>query len=279
MLLSDLVVRCARRLGDAVMLEATLTSSAVTFLDEVSVDHQRRHYAGTQIFFYDDPDHENYGQYRFVGPTAPSANTLQWAGALPATPLVGDKACLINARGKGWEVDEYRNAINDAIGRLRGVVLIHVEAAESGADVSPSAPTFEAPEELNELYRVEWYNPRYMEWHEVPKLRNRSGAGWSVDTAGSGTVRISGPILSTIGGASLRCFGYQYQPELEEWDDELSIDSTPVIEYTVLALTKLAVDRENRNPVLFVPNEKDANAALNRYRTMRRAGTEVIRSA
>jgi hypothetical protein len=266
--LAELVVKCARRLGDAVMIEATTTGTLTTFVDTLHVDADRRHWAGSQIFFYEELQN-NFGLSRII--SGCTTNTLSWAVSITNAPISGNDAVIVNARGKGFEIDEYRNAINDGISRLRGVVMQHVQNEPGLVTLDD---TVAVPAALNELYAVSWYDSSCERWNVVPKARGRNGDGWSVEDVS--TIRITGDLLRGFTGVDLRFSGYAYQEELDAYGDDLTIAETPVIEYAVMSLNKAGIERDNRNAILFTPNENDAKTAMTRYRTVRQRGTVVV---
>ena len=271
--LAELICKCARRLGDAIMLEAE-GGSTNSIQDSVNVVSTRRHWTGSQVFVYDAAA-SAFGGVGFV--SAAEGSILSVDTTFPAAVVSGDKAIVLNAHGKGWTFDEYRYAINDAIGRLRGVVMIHKPNQAITTGWSTGEPTFTVPTAINELYSVEWYRSRYSDWVDLDKGRPRGTNGWSPEDLSAGTVRVEGPGLTDGSGADARCSGYGYQAELDDLDDVLEIPEVPVIEYAVLALTKASIERNARNPILFTPNEKDADRAISRYRTVRRRGTVQVR--
>lgn len=273
--LAELVVSVSRRLGDCQLLVASSAGTTSTFVDTTRVSATRRHLIGAQLFFYDQ-QYANFGQFRFISGVATS--TISVSPVLATAPAINSVAAVVNARGKGFEVEDISGAINDVISRLRGTCMERIDASELDDAFDVATGTVELPEGMNELYLLEAYRTGRADWIEIPKARSRGGYGWSVDDSADGIVRIEGPGASDVDACTIRAWGYGYQLELGGWSDELAIAETPVIEGAVMQLTKAFVDRENRNSILFGPNKDDYERAVRTYRTVRRRGSTLVRT-
>ena len=146
----QLITRLAHELNDAMSLAATSNGSTTTFVDNVNINSSRESYDGWEWFGTSSPNSDVIATV-----TTTSVSTITITPAVTST-TTGSTALLVNRRGRGFRIQDYKRAINGAIQDFNGLARIPVVetiAAVFDADTG----TIAIPADLAEAYRVEWH--------------------------------------------------------------------------------------------------------------------------
>lgn len=108
----------ANQLGDLVAVTATVNGTESILTDTVNLSREMNAFNGMQVHCVDAQQPDNIGHVATVASNNPSTRSINFNPALPYPIMEGDLFDLYNFRDNGWRIDEYNQAINDAI--LRG---------------------------------------------------------------------------------------------------------------------------------------------------------------
>ena len=265
----QLITRLAHEMNDCVALEATTNGSTTTFVDNVNVNASRESYDGWEIFFTSSP---NLGEIATV--TGTSSNTITFTPALTST-TTGSTAILVNKRGRGFRIQDYKRAINGAIQDFNGTALIPT--------IETISPVFDAddgyltvPADLAEAYRIEYQNTQGR-WLEV-KWASRAGSdGWTAEPSAA-VIRIEGPPADAANGYTVRIHGYKRQALLSALTDTCAFDSGGIVARAAYLLTRSALDRDPKYAQQVLLYRQEAEEAMSRLRVLRDPRTRTVRN-
>ena len=194
----QLITRLAHELNDAMSLAATSNGSTTTFVDNVNINSSRESYDGWEWFGTSSPNSDVIATV-----TTTSVSTITITPAVTST-TTGSTALLVNRRGRGFRIQDYKRAINGAIQDFNGLARIPVVetiAAVFDADTG----TIAIPADLAEAYRVEWQDSS-ARWREVKPSLVDGGNGWTAEPANA-VIRIEGDPAEQVDGYTVRIHG------------------------------------------------------------------------
>ncbi len=211
--LRDLRRRTAHLLGDVLTATATSAGLTTTLIDvrglAVPLDELRSRevvvMSGTA---------SNLARTARVTTNSYDLRTITFEPALPAITAIGDVVDLYNERGVGWRAEEYRGAINEAIGSVREWALLDATAAIATA-FDQASPVIVVPGTLSVVSGIEYLDAEGL-WREIAPGR----LSFSV-AAGTMTVLPSGSWLAD--GRTVRLMGYAEQDDLDDDDETIAI--------------------------------------------------------
>ena len=265
----QLITRLAHEMNDCVALEATTNGSTTTFVDNVNVNASRESYDGWEIFFTSSP---NLGEIATV--TGTSSNTITFTPAVTSTQS-GNTALLVNKRGRGFRIQDYKRAINGAIQDFNGTALIPTVATISPVFDSSSGE-IAVPADLAEAYRIEYQNTQ-SRWLEI-KWASRAGSdGWTAEPSNA-VIRIEGNPGDAANGYTVRIHGYKRQALLSTLTDTCAFDSGGIVARAAYLLTRSALDRDPKYAQQVLLYKNEADEAMSRLRVLRAPGTVMVRN-
>lgn len=258
--------RVASLFDDITSLTATGNGTTTTFVDTFNVNTGSESFDGCEIFFTSG---SNDGLISRVTTTTASSGTLTFTPARTST-ATSDTAELYNRRNKGFRVQDYHRALNQAIEEFQGIALIPVIEAISAA-YDAETQTFAIPATTLEVHTVEYQDSDSI-WQKIRPARPRGGYGWTFEAPAS-VIRIEGEPAWAADGYSLRVHGYKRQTALSADTDVVPFDSTALV-YTAaatLCLSKIGGDSRYANMAASFRQTAAMNA--NRARTLRVPGS------
>ena len=174
--------------------------------------------------------------------TADTTGTLTLNTALTAATATNDTFDVFNRRGRGFTIDQYNRAINNAINDAFPASVIEVVATITGA-FDADTPEITVPASLVEVSALEAQDSTG-DWRIVPKARSRGGDGWYPDKA-SGELRLYGRNAWTVDTLSLRVFGLGRQGTLSAESDTCVIRPEFIVAHAAYHLALGAVGNED----------------------------------
>lgn len=233
--------RLADKFEDLVQLTATANGNVgkTTLIDTYHINPGTEHYNGRDVLCTSGT---NAGLKRRVTGTADTTGTLTLNTALTAATATNDTFDVFNRRGRGFTIDQYNRAINNAINDAFPASVIEVVATITGAfDVD--TPEITVPSSLVEVSALEAQDSTG-DWRIVPKARSRGGDGWYPDKA-SGQLRLYGRNAWTVDTLSLRVFGLGRQATLSAESDICAIRPEFIVAHAAYHLALGAVGNED----------------------------------
>ena len=265
----QLITRLAHELNDCVTLAATTNGTTTTFVDNVNVNASRESYDGWEWFGTSSP---NLDVITTV--TGTSTNTLTLTPAVTST-TTASTALLVNKRGRGFRIQDYKRAINGAIQDFNGAALIPT--------VETITPVFDAddgyltvPDTLAEAYRIEYQNTEGR-WREVKRAFPSGGDGWTAEPSNA-VIRIEGEPGWMADGYTVRIHGYKRQALLSALTDTCAFDSGGIVARAAFLLCRSALDRDPKFAQMVLIFKNEGDSALSRLRTLRAPGTVAARN-
>lgn len=264
----QLITRLAHEMNDCVALEATTNGSTTTFVDNVNINSSRESYDGWEFFGTSSP---NLGKIATVQST--STNTLTITPAVTST-TTASTALLVNKRGRGFRIQDYKRAINGAIQDFNGAALIPT--------IETITPVFSAddgyltvPAELAEAYRIEYLGTDGRQ-REIKRAFPSGGDGWTAEPS-LGVIRIEGDPGYAADGYTVRIHGYKRQALLSGLTDTCAFDSGGLVARAAYLLCRSALDRDPKFAQMVLVHKNESDEALSRLRTLRAPGTLQVR--
>lgn len=264
----QLITRLAHELNDAMSLAATSNGSTTTFVDNVNINSSRESYDGWEWFGTSSPNSDVIATV-----TTTSVSTITITPAVTST-TTGSTALLVNKRGRGFRIQDYKRAINGAIQDFNGLARIPVVetiAAVFDADTG----TIAIPADLAEAYRVEWQDSS-ARWREVKPSLVDGGNGWTAEPANA-VIRIEGDPAEQVDGYTVRIHGYKRQPLLTALTDVCAFDTGGIVARAAYLLTRSSLDRDPKFAQMVLVYKAESEAAMSRLRVLRMPGTTLVR--
>lgn len=262
--------RIGRRLSDVTQLTATANGSTTTFVDTTKLATSIENAKGREVVFTSGT---NAGLVRRVTDANMTTGTLTFA-AVTASTVAGDTAELYNFRLKGWTVDEYNDAINDAIDTAWPLFATKV-SVNAAATFDADSGEIDIPSGIDQVESVEYQDSSGI-WHEITQAASRYDAGWSVAHDGT-TLHVRGRRwLNGVSGLTVRLNGYARSGRLDS--DTATTDIPPEwLEYAaceILCLSARERDANNYNLALLF--REKAEKARESIRTRRRGRPVMV---
>lgn len=260
----------ARRFGDLVQLTATAPGSTTTFVDIQRVSVATPHFTGRDLLFTGG---HNVGTVRVITNTNASTGTLTFSAVSDAT-VGADTASVYNNQSGGFTVQEYNDAINDAIRAAFPLAVIAVQV-DITSPFDTAVPEIDLPAELYEIESLE-YQTSDGRWIDLP--RGRNGFGWTVDRSLS-QLRLEGYPASLAGTATLRAFGTGRQPELDDDTDTCVLNESFIVAHCVYQMAMGAIGRDVKFERIAGAAQGEMERARTAVRTMRKPTTRKVVAA
>jgi hypothetical protein len=258
--------RVASLFDDLTELVATGNGTTLTFVDTFNVNTGSESFDGCEIHFTSG---SNLDLNSRVTATTAASGTLTFTPARTST-ATSDTAELYNRRNRGFRVQDYHRAINQAIEEYQGIAMIPVIESIAAA-YDAETQTFAIPSTTLEVHTVEYQDSDDL-WQRIRPARPRGGFGWTFE-APSSVIRIEGDPAWEADGYSLRIHGYKRQDALTADTSVVPFDSTALV-YTAaanLCLSKVGAD--SRYASMAVSFRQSAAMNAGRVRTLRTPGT------
>lgn len=266
--LLELVTRLANDMDDIVSLTATGNGSTTTFVDNVNVNATRESYDGWEFWGTSSP---NAGIIATVSGT--SGSTITFAPAMTST-TTSSTAILVNKRGRGFRIQDYMRAINNAITDFNGIARIEsIQNVATAFDADTGTAT--VPTTMLEAYKVEYQNSEGI-WCEIRKATPRGGYGWTAEPANA-VIRIEGPPAYDANGYTLRMHGYTMQAALSSQSDVCYFDAGGITARAAFYLCRGGVSRDSRYAQMVLLYKEESENLMRRARITRRPGTVAVR--
>ena len=264
----QLITRLAHELNDCVTLAATTNGTTTTFTDNVNVNASRESYDGWEWFGTSSPNSDVIATV-----TGTSSNTITFTPAITSTAS-GNTAILVNKRGRGFRIQDYKRAINGAIQDFNGAALIPtVETIASVFDAETG--TITVPATLAEAYRIEYQNSDGR-WREIKRAFPAGADGWTAEPSNA-LIRIEGEPAFVADGYTVRIHGYKRQALLAALSDACSFDSGGIVARAAYLLCRSALDRDPKFAQSTMIYRVESEEAMGRLRILRAPGTVQVR--
>ena len=264
----QLITRLAHELNDCVALTATTNGSTTTFRDNVNVNASRESYDGWEWFGTSSPNSDVIATV-----TGTATDTLTITPPVTST-TTSSTALLVNKRGRGFRIQDYKRAINGAIQDFNGTALIPtVETIASVFDVDDGYIT--VPATLAEAYRIEYQNSEGR-WREIKRAFPAGTDGWTAEPSNA-VIRIEGEPGYIADGYTVRIHGYKRQALLSALSDACSFDSGGIVARAAYLLCRSALDRDPKFAQMILVYRQESQDAMGRLRTLRAPGTLQVR--
>jgi len=267
----QLITRLAHEMSDCVALTATANGTTTTFTDNVNINASRESYDGWEWFGASSPNLDATATV-----TATATNTITFTPALTST-VSGNTALLVNKRGRGFRIQEYKRAINAAIQDFNGIARIPtIEAVALAYTDDDGFGTIAVPADCAECYRVEYQNTEGR-WREIKRAMTPGTDGWTAEPS-TGTIRVEGEPSLMADGYSIRLLGYKRQAPLSALTDTCTFDATGIVLRAAFLLTRSALDRDPKYAQQTLLYRQESEDAMNRSRILRQPGTVLVRT-
>lgn len=264
----QLITRLAHEMNDCVALTATSNGTTTTFVDNVNVNSSRESYDGWEWFGTSSPNSDVIATV-----TATSTNTLTLTPAVTST-TTGSTALLVNKRGRGFRIQDYKRAINGAIQDFNGAALIPtIEVI--GTVYSDTTGYITVPATTAEVYRIEYQNSEGR-WREIKRAMTPGADGWTAEPSAA-VIRIEGRPSVEADSYAVRLHGYKRQAALSALSDACSFDSGGIVARAAYLLTRSALDRDPKYAQQILLYRQEADDAMSRLRILRQPGTVTVR--
>ena len=264
----QLITRLAHELNDCVTLQATTNGTTITFTDNVNINASRESYDGWEIFFTSAPNSDVVATVQST-----SGNTVTFTPAVTSTQT-GNTAILVNKRGRGFRIQDYKRAINGAIQDFNGAALIPtVETISPVFDADDG--TITVPATLAEAYRIEYQNSDGR-WREIKRAFPAGADGWTAEPSNA-LIRIEGEPAFVADGYTVRIHGYKRQALLAALSDACSFDSGGIVARAAYLLCRSALDRDPKFAQSTMIYRVESEEAMGRLRILRAPGTVQVR--
>ena len=265
----QLITRLAHELNDCVALTATTNGTTTTFTDNVNINASRESYDGWEWFGTSAP---NLDVIATVSATA--TNSITITPAVTSTQS-SNTALLVNKRGRGFRIQDYKRAINGAIQDFNGTALIPtVETIAAVFDMDDGYLT--VPSTLAEAYRIEYENSDGRQ-REIKRAFPAGGDGWTAEPSNA-VIRIEGEPGWAADGYTVRIHGYKRQALLASLTDVCAFDSGGIVARAAYLLCRSALDRDPKYAQMVLVYRQEAQEAMGRLRILRQPGTVSVRT-
>lgn len=232
----------ADKFEDLVQLVATASGNvgATTIVDTYHINDGTEHFNGRDVLSTHATN--NPGLKRRVTATNSTTGTITLNSALTTQTATSDTFDVFNRRGRGFTIDQYNRAINNAIlAAYPGAVIQVVASITAAFDVD--TPEITVPASVTEVITLEAKDTSG-DWHVVPKARSRGGEGWWPDQ-NAGQLRLHGRNAWDVDTLSLRVHGYGRQDVLSAETDTCAIRPEFVVAHAAYSLALGAVGNED----------------------------------
>ena len=233
--------RLADKFEDLVQLTATDAGNAgkTTLIDTYHVNPGTEHFNGRDVLCTSG---SNNGLKRRITGTADTTGTITLNAALTAQTAANDTFDVFNRRGRGFSIEQYNRAINNAINDAYPSAVIAVVANITGA-FDADTPEITIPASVTEVVSLEAQDDTG-NWHIIPKARSRGGEGWYADSD-AGQLRLHGRNAWDVDTLSLRVHGYGRQGTLSAESDTCVIRPEFIVAHAAYHLALGAVGNED----------------------------------
>lgn len=262
--------RIAQNLGDYRSLECTSVSTGGFVIDSLNISTATEDLSGCQIIVTSGA---NIGHIARIQSSNDTLNRVTLVPAAASDFAVGDTVDVVMRRGRGWEVREYHQAINDAIDDAYPVTLAELMAESVDFDVESGKIV--VPEELTQVYAVEWQDSDG-HWHVIPKAQRTNGWGWKPDVA-NGVIVVTDSPKYLADGQPVRLYGYGKHQPLRSEADRTDVNVEWLSARASYYLCRGGMDRDPQRGSLILLFERESAALRPRLRTLRKAATVGVR--
>lgn len=237
---ADLRYRIGVLLGDVKQVTATTDGTTTTFTDSLNVSDTMERPLGRDIVFISGFSSSNVGLVRRVTSSTSLTGTLSFA-ALPDVTITGDVAHLFNYRTKGWQVQEYDNAIDQAMmegGRTwKSPENYLVTPAFDGTSTGITVPAT-----LSHIAKIGWLASDNTVM-QIPKAKTRNDPGWYIS---ADEFQIQGSYWQAqANGYNLYINGYK---DIETLADDSDTTTMPADYIVYKAASLLCLNGRDRDP-------------------------------
>ena len=271
--LAQLVESVADRVGDILRLEATDTGTTNTFVDKLNIPFGQHNFTRSQMLITSG-DYINTAV--MITNTDNKEHKLTFEPAKAGNIASGTTAFLVNLKGVGFPLLDYRAAINEAIMDVEGLARPLIEY-EGTASFSSESPSFSIPSTINEVSRVYYIDAEGLEF-TIPNATESGYAGWQVDLADN-TIVINGHWADRADGYAVEIIGEGRYPTLSTWSATTILDSSYLIPAAAwrLAAKGLKNDPTGMFARMVLPFQQEAGATMTSVRDRRRPSSRQVR--
>ena len=259
--------RIAGRLGDVTDLIATENSTTQKFIDTIRLSGAIEVPKNRDIVFTGG---HNTNTVRRVTTSDMTAGFVEFA-AVGVNTEIGDTAEMYNFRGRGWRVEEYNDAISQAISDSWPLYREVFGYAPADFDISTGLI------DINNASLTHITTLSYIDTdgfaQTVPNGLLFRGQGWSYDSTLQ-AIDVRGCVIPN--GADLRIYGYTRPDTLSEDTDVTRINAEWLTMRACQILCMAAIDRDQANYNLGMVYGQQADALKTSIRTRIPRGTVAV---
>ena len=253
-------------LGDVTWLQATATGTTTTFVDTIRLSSNIESPFNRDLV-YTAQNAALIGTVRRVTGADLLAGWISF-DAMSAASTLGDTVELYNFRGKGWRIDEYNSAINQAIREAannlyREPVTYPVEVDDIESDNIHLSANYS---ELTHIVSIEAFNSGTL-WNTIKPASKQNGYGWWADGGQNISIEGYSSTLSGAGAGDLYIKGFKAPTELGVDTAETYIPVEWLSLKTAEILCASALDRDQGNFARAQMFARKADMALPSIRT------------
>lgn len=216
----DLRRMIAQQLGDYHFVTATAQGTSSMIVSERDLSQEYNYFAGMQVYVVGGTA-ANIGLTSTVRVSDDTNRSISLVPSLNADTMPGDTFEMYNLRSTGWKVEQYNNAINDAIVRAGEEHATEPVVYEVPGYFNRQSPYIAIPEEFTHFSGVQFTDARGNRKSVLP-------TGYSVDFA-TYELTITGDWAGKAHGKSIRLIGHRRPGTLETDDARTSIGAEWVV--------------------------------------------------
>lgn len=267
----ELIERVARRLGDYEPLTASANGTTTTFIDSFGITTAAEDMKGMMLVTSDTSVHR-------VTVFNDATNTITFAPAVgsAATTGINETAYLLNKRGKGFRLDEYKHAVNAAINDAFPLGLIEVYD-DAVVTFDATSPSITIPPAFTHVHTVSWTDDDDYE-HVLRAGTGTNESGWIVDSA-RGELRILGRPAWMADGLSVNLTGYGRQDRLDALSDTCALNAEYIVSRACYHLCFGALDKDQKFQQAATTYLNESMKLRTRLRTLSKPNRRSVRAA
>lgn len=234
--LRDLRRMVARVMGDYKTVTATQDGSKTTITDHFNLVESTDHFRGAEVIVLTGHP-SNVGQKRKVVSSSYEQFTLTFIPELPEDVKAGDTFDLYNFGQVPISIQQYDQAINDAI-------RLAFPANTASIMMNLDAPLIDGvipiPSQFTHVNGVSFKSGN--DWYSIPPSRFSGEGGWYVDVANR-SFTFGGAYAYELQDKAVRIYGETRQPELVLETDVTTTDAEWIVDQVISHLLHGRMDQ------------------------------------
>lgn len=230
--------RVSRALGDLVQVKSTLTGTPATLIDQVNIPTGAETLNRRQMIFTSGTFR---GNQVVITNTDHAANQITFSPPQSGNVVAGVTADIFNRNGMGYPPIAIDDAINEAIDDSYPLARTTVSTTVTYADATGYIVM---PSTMDQVYAIEYYDPRREEWVAVLPSPYRTRAGWQPDIV-NGRLYLSGDLSRSIDGYQVMVTGEGRHAQLSLFSDTTKLDPEWIVPTACYILIKQGLNYDD----------------------------------